>query len=348
MSIVRSRAFLGMSFLACSSFAACGDSSSNNKSGSGGAMGAGGAPSGGASGSGGAGAGGASGSGMGGRGGGAGAGGASGSGGASGGGGSGMGGMSGAGGTSGSGGASGRGGSGSPDAARDTGGAMASADGPRGDGPRGDGSSAPTTVSPMMSFFLSSKGSGKGGNYGGLDGADAHCKALATAVSPALGAKTWRAYLSTSTVNARTRIGMGPWLNAKGEMIAKDLETLHMQAADSPLAATWPVGNAAYEKILDEKGATHPGAVHDILTGTNMMGMADGDNHCNNWTSEMGMATVGHSNRDGGNRPPSWTTAHQSGCGSELDANGMPRNRVMGTVTQGGGRGSIYCFAVTP
>lgn len=311
---------------------ACSDSSSSTKSGSGGA---GGAASGGATGSGGASTGGQSGgSGSGGSG-------ASGSGGG------------GAAGSSGGtdaardmGATAGGGGGAGTDAARDVGGSVANLD-----GPRSDGSSAPVVVSPMMSFFVSSKGSGKGGNYNGLDGADAHCKALATAVSAALGAKTWHAYLSTSTVDARSRIGMGPWYNAKGEMIAKDLETLHMQAMDSPLNETWPVGDVAFEKILDEKGASHrqaQGTVHDILTGTNMAGTVDGSNHCNNWTSEMGMATVGHSNRSGGGRPPSWTTAHQSGCGSELDANGVLRNNTAGSVTQGGGRGSIYCFAVTP
>jgi hypothetical protein len=198
-----------------------------------------------------------------------------------------------------------------------------------------------------MTFFLTSRGGGKGGDLGGLDGADALCKSLATAVSPQLGAKTWRAYLSTSTVNAASRIGAGPWYNARGVVVARTLMDLHEgQGMNGSLNATWPIGDAAFDVILDEKGGRHVNAVHDILTGSTPMGMVDGNNTCNNWTSQMGMGTVGHSNRTGGNRPPSWNSAHQVGCGSELDAQGMLQNRVQGTVTSGGGRGSFYCFAV--
>jgi len=191
-----------------------------------------------------------------------------------------------------------------------------------------------------MSFFVTSVGAGEGGNLGGLDGADAKCKALATAVSPALGAKTWKAYLSTSTVNARDRIGKGPWRNAKGEIIANTLEQLHDQGENGTLNATWPIGAAAVPKILDEKGMPVPSGNpqrHDILTGSDMAGMANGTNHCTNWTSTTGMSTVGHSNRSGGGRPPSWNFAHTSGCAA-LGSAGQ-------NVGSGGGQGSIYCFA---
>ena len=191
-----------------------------------------------------------------------------------------------------------------------------------------------------MSFFVTSVGAGMGGNLGGLEGADAKCKMLATAVSAELGAKNWKAYLSTSTVNARDRIGTGPWRNAKGEIIANSVEQLHDQGEMGMLNTTWPIGTAAVAKILDEKGAPVPSGNpqrHDILTGTNAMGMADGTNHCSNWTSVMGTSTVGHSNRTGGGRPPSWNSAHTSGC--------APVGTAGQNVGSGGGQGSIYCFA---
>jgi hypothetical protein len=204
-----------------------------------------------------------------------------------------------------------------------------------------------------MSFFVSSRGSGKGGDFranptdtDGLAGADALCKQLATAVSPALGMKTWRAYLSTATVNARERIGKGPWRNAKGVVIANNLEQLHDQGMGGTLNSTWPIADASLPLILDETGKQVPvqgDNRHDILTGTNMAGTVDAMNTCANWTSVMGTSTVGHSNRTGGGRPPSWTTAHQSGCGPVPTSGNT--NFVQGTVTQGGGRGSIYCFA---
>jgi hypothetical protein len=197
----------------------------------------------------------------------------------------------------------------------------------------------------MMTFFMSSKGSGRGGDFGGMAGADAHCKALAMAVSPALGAKNWRAYLSTSTESARTRIGAGPWFNARGVMVARTVDELHdQQALTGTLNTTWPIGAMAFDVILDEQGATHIAGVHDVLTGSTMAGMVDGTNHCTDWTSQTGVSAVGHSNREGGGRPPSWNAAHTAGCGSELDAQGTLVNRVQGTVTSGGGRGSIYCF----
>jgi hypothetical protein len=192
-----------------------------------------------------------------------------------------------------------------------------------------------------MSFFVTSVAAGQGGNLGGLAGADQKCKDLATAVGA--GNKTWRAYLSTSTVNARTRIGNGPWRNAKGVVIANDLATLHdQQGMNGALNATWPAGPASVPLILDEKGNPVPTGnplQHDILTGSNEMGMVNGANHCSDWTSmsATGTSFVGHSNRAGGGRPPSWNAAHASGCAPGTAA---------GSVGAGGGRGSIYCFAL--
>jgi hypothetical protein len=198
-----------------------------------------------------------------------------------------------------------------------------------------------------MGFFVTSANPGKGGDLGGLAGADAHCQKLATAAGA--GTRTWRAYLSTSAtpapnpsdaVNARDRIGKGPWRNQKGEIIANSVEQLHDQGENGMLNTTWPIGAGAVAKVLDEKGMPVPSGSpqqHDILTGTNAMGMVDGSNHCTNWTATMGMSTVGHSNRMGGGRPPSWNSAHQSGC--------APLGTAGQNVGSGGGRGSIYCFA---
>jgi hypothetical protein len=197
-----------------------------------------------------------------------------------------------------------------------------------------------------MSFFVTSKSPGNGGNLGGLEGADAFCKTLATAVSPALGAKTWRAYLSTSTVNARDRIGTGPWRNQKGVVIANNLADLHSQEmGNGALNATWPVASTAI--ALDETGAEVPsggagGQQHDILTGSTMDGMNVPNSNCMDWTSASATvkATVGHSNRTGGGRPPSWNSAHESGgCTGDITGG---RSTSVGS---GGGRGSFYCFA---
>jgi hypothetical protein len=197
----------------------------------------------------------------------------------------------------------------------------------------------------LASFFVTSKGPGMGGNLGGLAGADAFCKQLATAVSAQLGAKTWHAYLSTATVSARDRIGPGPWRNAAGSVIANNLTDLHDQlAANAALNATWPI--AATNVALDEKGAEVPSnpLVHDILTGSNTDGTVMTGATCNDWTSSAttDMGGVGHSNRTGGGRPPSWNAAHTVGC-AEPTA-GM--DFQAGTVSSGGGRGSIYCFAL--
>jgi hypothetical protein len=206
------------------------------------------------------------------------------------------------------------------------------------------GSAGGGTVMPKsgMNFFVTSRGNGKGGNLGGLDGADAFCDELATAVSAELGAKTWRAYLSTATVNARDRIGTGPWRNEAGVIIANNVAELHDQEEGQALDTTWPVGDLSI--ALDETGAQVVNDVHDILTGSAVGGTVAAGQTCDDWTSESMTATaqVGHSNRTGGGRPPYFNATHTVGCAPST------MNRVQGTVTSGGGRGSIYCFALEP
>ncbi len=195
-------------------------------------------------------------------------------------------------------------------------------------------------IATKMNFFVTSKGPGKGGdmraNAGdadGLAGADAFCKSLANAVSPILGAKTWRAYLSTAAVTARSRIGNGPFYNAKGVLIANDVAQLHDEGSMNLLSLT---------TNLDELGGQVPISgpnQHDILTGSTAAGAAAA-NTCSNWTSNATGVSgqVGHSNRAGGGAAPtSWNAAHATqGC-AESGAN---------SVRSGGGRGSFYCFAL--
>jgi hypothetical protein len=181
-----------------------------------------------------------------------------------------------------------------------------------------------------MSFFITSIGSGQGANLGGLQGADAHCAALASAAGS--NGKTWRAYLSTSganTVHARERIGQGPWYNADGELVARNLDDLHYSnVLFTKQTALNEMGN-----IVNGRG-DNPNQ-HDILTGSNPDGSSSGSN-CNNWTSsaEDGSATVGHFDRQGGGAiPESWNAAHQSrGCSLE-------------NLRGSGGNGYFYCFA---
>ena len=185
-----------------------------------------------------------------------------------------------------------------------------------------------------MSFFVTSSGPGDGTNLGGLDGADAHCELLASAVGA--GGTTWRAYLSTQgagAVNARDRIGSGPWHNAKGVQIAGSVDELHYS-------------NAALTKEtqLDENGEMTNGRgddpnQHDILTGSQLDGTAftDGEDHtCSNWTSNgQGSAQVGHHDRTGGGAvPSSWNSAHGSGGCGQAD------------LVATGGAGKFYCFAI--
>jgi hypothetical protein len=188
-----------------------------------------------------------------------------------------------------------------------------------------------------MSFFITSAGPGNGANLGGLAGADAHCAKLAAAAGA--GNRSWHAYLSLSesanqkAVNARDRIGSGPWYNAKGERIAQNLEELHSDT-----------NNLTKQTQLNEKGEMVNGRGdkpnrHDILTGSQADGTAfpaGADKTCGNWTSAgEGSAQLGHHDRQGGgDNPTSWNSAHGSkGCSQE---------NLRGT----GGDGLFYCFAV--
>lgn len=190
-----------------------------------------------------------------------------------------------------------------------------------------------------MGFFITSEGPGKGGDLGGLAGADAHCQKLATAAGA--GNRTWRAYLSTTAsgsqpaVNARDRIGPGPWHNAKGELIANNVADLHGDVERDR-------NNIHKASALNEKGEVVSGRGdtpnrHDILTGSNSLGRAAAgaeDNNCSNWTSSAstGGAMVGHHDRNGGGNT-SWNSVHRSrGCGQE-------------ELKSTGGDGLFYCFA---
>ena len=186
-----------------------------------------------------------------------------------------------------------------------------------------------------MSFFLTSEGPGDGANLGGLEGADAHCQMLAE--SAGAGGKTWRAYLSTSggdaPVNARDRIGDGPWVNANGVQVASDVDDLHSD--NNKLSKENSIGENG--EVINGRGDS-PNR-HDILTGSTLEGMAftDGEDHtCSDWTSNGsdGSAQVGHHDRTGGGaNPTSWNNAHPSrGC-SQADLQGT------------GGDGLYYCFA---
>jgi hypothetical protein len=188
-----------------------------------------------------------------------------------------------------------------------------------------------------MSFFITSEGPGDGANLGGLEGADQHCQNLAEAAGA--GDKTWRAYLSAaaadgeSAVNARDRIGDGPWFNFNGVQVAADVEDLHSEN-----------NQLGKENSLSELGNQINGRgddpnMHDILTGSSLDGRAiggEGDTTCSNWTSNgEGSAQVGHHDRQGGGENPnSWNSAHGSrGCSQE---------NLIGT----GGNGFFYCFAI--
>jgi hypothetical protein len=191
-----------------------------------------------------------------------------------------------------------------------------------------------STPKNPMSFFVTSVGGGKGADLGGLAGADAHCEKLASAVGA--GGKNWRAYLSTTGaggVNARDRIGKGPWQNAKGAVIATDVATLH------------GANNLTKQTALNENGSPVNGRgdtpnTHDMLTGSTPDGRAmDGstDSTCGNWTkSGEGSAIVGHHDRMGlrDDEPSrSWNSSHPSrACSQEA-------------LKATGGDGLFYCFA---
>lgn len=178
-----------------------------------------------------------------------------------------------------------------------------------------------------MSFFITSAGPGDGANLGGLDGADAHCAALAEVAG--VTGKTWVAYLSADGVNARDRIGEGPWVNYNGVTIATNLDNLHDAAANA----------LSKENSVSEMGAQINGRgdkpnMHDILTGSDAAGMSTGAS-CSSWTSNAdGSATVGHHDRTGGGADPtSWVASHESrGCSQE-------------NLQSTGGNGLFYCFA---
>jgi hypothetical protein len=191
-----------------------------------------------------------------------------------------------------------------------------------------------------MTFFVTSAGPGKGADLGGLEGADRHCQQLAQVAGA--GGKTWHAYLSTQgsgAVNARDRIGKGPWQNAKGVEVAKSVDNLHSDG-----------NNLTKQTALSEKGEVINGRGdtpnrHDVLTGSQPDGTAfpaGEDKTCGNWTkSGAGAAVVGHHDRQGLNESPpmkSWNSSHPSrgaegGC-SQAD------------LKSTGGDGLFYCFAV--
>lgn len=189
----------------------------------------------------------------------------------------------------------------------------------------------------VTSFFITSIGIGDGANLGGLEGADAHCQALATAEYA--GDHTWRAYLSTvaiddqPAVHARDRIGDGPWYNAEGLLIAANIEELH--GGDNRIDKE----KAATESLNPVNGVGDTPNTHDILTGSQADGTAFSGNdvqNCGNWTSsEEGSAQVGHHDRMGrGDSGSSWNSAHSSrGC-SQTD------------LESSGGAGLFYCFAI--
>jgi hypothetical protein len=203
----------------------------------------------------------------------------------------------------------------------------------------GFGMPAQAQQANSMTFFVTSSGPGKGGDLGGLAGADAQCAKLAQAAGST--GKTWHAYLSTqgaNAVNARDRIGKGPWQNAKGIVVAKSVDDLHSAG-----------NNMTKQTALSEKGDVINGRGdtpnrHDILTGSTPDGRAfpaGQDRTCNNWTSSTnGAAMLGHSDRQGLTEDPpakSWNSSHPSrgpggGC-SQAD------------LRSTGGDGLLYCFA---
>ena len=201
-----------------------------------------------------------------------------------------------------------------------------------------EASSKAMSQEPGMSFFITSVGSGKGADLGGVKGADAHCQSLASAAGA--GNRTWRAYLSTTSAgggkaeNARDRIGKGPWYNAEGRLMARTFEELHdgVNNINRSMALT--------EKKTKIGGRADSPNQHDILTGSMPDGRAStapGDTTCANWTSSSaGSALVGHHDRHGlteTDSARSWNSSHPS--------KGCSQANLVAT----GGAGLIYCFA---
>ena len=190
--------------------------------------------------------------------------------------------------------------------------------------------------SPNITFFVTSVGSGRGADLGGIEGADRHCQQLATAAGA--GSKTWHAYLSTSgltPVNARDRIGRGPWQNFKGEVIAQNVDDLHSD--NNKLTSQ----SALTERGTIVAGVGYTPNYHDVLTGSQMDGRAWPPNvnlTCNNWTSSntFGSAMLGHVDRRGltdNMYARSWNATHMSRACSQDDLRAT------------GGGGLFYCFA---
>jgi len=188
---------------------------------------------------------------------------------------------------------------------------------------------SPPRPAATMTFFVTSTGRGFGADLGGLAGADAHCQQLASTVGA--GRHMWRAYLSAPSsadspaVNARDRIGRGPWINAQGIQIAANVEELHSERV-----------NLTRDTALTEAGAQVAPTRHDILTGSNPDGTlyTRGDATCGGWTSlSEGRAMLGHHNRSGGGQGDSWNSAHLSrGCSQAALRASL-------------GDGLLYCFA---
>ncbi|CAN7352093.1 lectin [Duganella sp. LjRoot269] len=199
-----------------------------------------------------------------------------------------------------------------------------------------------TDPAKPLSFFVTSEGLGKGADLGGLAGADAHCQKLAE--SAGAGKQTWRAYLSTQAadgkpaVNARDRIGSGPWFNTRGAAVAKDVAHLHGDTLDAARLGNNLTRTTVFtEKNEPVKGAGDKPNEHDIITGSQPDGraFADAADHtCKNYTSSAadGSAQLGHFDRTGGGNS-SWNAAHPSrGCGQA-------------NLVATGGAGLLYCFA---
>jgi len=194
---------------------------------------------------------------------------------------------------------------------------------------------------PPMSFFVTSVGKGDGANYGGLAGADAYCQMMAT--SAGRGSSTWHAYMSTqgaNAVNARDRIGNGPWYNQKGQMVAMNVAQLHGDTVEQAR-----LGNALGKQFsLTEKGGIVNGVgdmpnTHDILTGSQPDGRAymdSMDHTCGNYSSNAdgrGQVQLGHTDKQGGGNS-SWNSSHGSrGCSQQ-------------NLVSTGGAGLLYCFAI--
>jgi hypothetical protein len=199
-----------------------------------------------------------------------------------------------------------------------------------------------TDPAKPLSFFVTSEGLGKGADLGGLAGADAHCQRLADSVGA--GKQTWRAYLSTQAadgkpaVNARDRIGNGPWFNTRGGVVARDVAHLHGDTVDAArLGNNLSRTTALTEKNEPVKGAGDKPNEHDIITGSQPDGraFADAADHtCKNYTTSAadGSVQLGHFDRTGGGNT-SWNAAHPSrGCGQA-------------NLVATGGAGLLYCFA---